>query len=94
MGRDLNQLAEDAGALMHATAELAGDEVAEARKRVAAGLDRARGLYEELQEQAVAGARVVDATVHRHPYPGIAVGFGLGVLVGVFLTSRCGRTHE
>jgi hypothetical protein len=41
---DLGQLAEDAHALMTATADVAGEKVGEARKRLAAALERAKEI--------------------------------------------------
>ena len=42
---DLSTLAEDARALMAATADVAGDKVAEARRRLAAALDSGRQVF-------------------------------------------------
>ena len=42
---DMNTLAEDARALMEATADVAGEKVSEARKRLAAALERGKEIY-------------------------------------------------
>ena len=42
ISNDMGQLAEDARALMAATADVAGEKVSEARKRLAAALERAK----------------------------------------------------
>jgi ElaB/YqjD/DUF883 family membrane-anchored ribosome-binding protein len=91
---DLGQLAEDAGALMSATADVAGEKVGEARKRLAAALERAKEMAATVREKAVAGAKVTDAAVHEHPYQAIAVGVGVGVLVGYLLGRRCSRNSD
>ncbi|HEX4120268.1 MAG TPA: DUF883 family protein [Verrucomicrobiae bacterium] len=80
-GNDISSLAEDARDLMAATADVAGEKVAEARKRLAAALDTARN-------KAVQGAKAVDEAVHEHPYQAIAIGVGVGALIGYLLARR------
>lgn len=84
---DISQLAEDARALMAATADVAGEKVGEARKRLAAALVRAKEIGARVREKAVAGAKVANEAVHEHPYQAIAIGVGVGALVG-FLLAR------
>src|SRR6185312_10629581 len=56
IGNDIGQLAEDARALMTATADVAGEKVGEARKRLAAALERGQEIYGRVREKAVEGA--------------------------------------
>lgn len=86
---DMGQLAEDARALMTATADVAGDKVSEARKRLAAALDRGNELYGKVREKAAEGAKVADAAVHEHPYQAIAIGVGIGALLGYLAARKC-----
>jgi ElaB/YqjD/DUF883 family membrane-anchored ribosome-binding protein len=79
---ELAHLANEAGALMAATLDVAGDRVAEARVRLAAALDRGRHLYGEARACAVAGGQAANHAVHEHPYRTVAVGVGLGLLAG------------
>jgi ElaB/YqjD/DUF883 family membrane-anchored ribosome-binding protein len=83
-----NQLADDAGALINATAGVAGEKVGEARKRLAAALERAKEVAGRVRERAVAGAKAADECVHEHPYQAIAIGVGLGLVVGYILGRR------
>ena len=83
---DMAALAEDAQALMAATADVAGEKVAEARKRLASALESARN-------KAVAGAKAVDEAVHEHPYQAIAIGVGVGAILGFFLARRCSNNR-
>ena len=85
---DITQLAEDAQALMTATADVAGEKVGEARKRLAAALAQAREIGGRVREKAVAGAKAADAAVHEHPYQAIAIGVGVGALLGYLLARR------
>ena len=91
---DVSQLAEDARALMAATADVAGEKVGEARKRLAAALDSGKEIYGRVRAQAVAGAKVADQTVRENPYQAIAIGVGVGALLGYFLARRRSRNCE
>ena len=84
---EASSLAEDARALLEATSEVADQKVTEARKRLGEALQRGQAAYARLQAQIVNGAKAADKVVHDHPYPTMAVAFGLGALVG-FLISR------
>ena len=91
---DLGQLAEDAHALMTATADVAGEKVGEARKRLAAALERAKEISGTVRAKAVAGAKATDAAVHEHPYKAIAIGVGVGVIFGFLIARRCSRNCD
>jgi ElaB/YqjD/DUF883 family membrane-anchored ribosome-binding protein len=84
---DIGSLAEDARALMAATADVAGEKVGEARKRLAAALENAR-------DKAIRGAKAVDEAVHEHPYEAIAIGVGLGAGIGYLLARRGGSNRD
>ena len=90
-GNDMGTLAEDARALMAATADVAGEKVGEARKRLAAALERGKEIAGNVRDKAVEGAKAADEAVHEHPYRAIAIGVGVGVLVGYLLGRRCSR---
>lgn len=87
ISNDMSQLAQDASALMSATADVAGEKVGEARKRLAAALASVR-------EKAVAGAKAADQAVHEHPYQAIAIAFGVGAVVGYLVTRRYCRNCD
>lgn len=89
LGNEMEKLAEDARSLMAATADVAGDKVGEARQRLAAALERGKELYGNAREKAVAGAKVADSAVRENPYQAIAIGVGVGALVGYLLARRC-----
>jgi len=88
---DIGSLAEDARALMSATADVAGEKVGEARKRLAAALDSAKHIAANVRDKAVAGAKVADQTVRENPYQAIAIGVGVGAILGYILARRCSR---
>ena len=93
MSNDMSRLAEDAGALMAATADVAGEKVAEARKRLAAALESGKEIYGRVRDKAVEKAKAVDETVHEHPYHAMGIAFGVGVLIGVLVNRRCSRNE-
>ncbi len=88
---EINALADDARHLLSATADVAGEKVCEARQRVTAALERSREVLARARNQAVEGARMVDSAVHEHTYPAIAVGVGIGALIGYLLAQRSSR---
>jgi ElaB/YqjD/DUF883 family membrane-anchored ribosome-binding protein len=91
---DMGQLAEDAQALMSATADVAGDKVTAARKRLAAALETAKAVAAKIRDKTIAGAKATDEAVHEHPYQAIAIGVGVGVVVGYLLSRRCSRSCD
>ena len=85
---DTGTLAEDARALMAATADVAGDKVAEARKRLAAALESGKELIGRAREKAVERAKAADQVVRENPYQTIAIAFGVGAVIGFLLGRR------
>lgn len=94
ISNDMGQLAEDAQALMAATADVAGEKVGQARKRLAAALESAKTIAANVRDKAVAGAKATDEAVHEHPYQAIAIGVGVGAVVGYLLGRRCSRNCD
>ena len=91
IANDLGTLAEDARALMAATADVAGDKVGEARKRLAAALESAKEIAGRVRDKAVEGAQAADKTVRDNPYQTIGIAFGVGALIGYLVALRCYR---
>jgi ElaB/YqjD/DUF883 family membrane-anchored ribosome-binding protein len=91
---DLGTLAEDARELLSATADVAGEKVGQARKRLAAALESAKHIAANVRDKAVAGAKVADQTVRENPYQAIAIGVGVGAILGYLLARRCSRKCE
>ncbi len=87
----MGAIAEDARALMVATADVAGEKIGEARKRLASALERGREIAGDVRGKAVEGAKAVDQTVRDNPYQAVAIGVGAGVLIGYFAAWRYSR---
>ena len=93
IGKDAGRLAEDARALVAATADVAGDKIGEIRERLAAALKHEKKIYDRVRDQAVAGTRAADKAMHTYPYQAAAIGIGCGALIG-FLVARQITCHH
>jgi ElaB/YqjD/DUF883 family membrane-anchored ribosome-binding protein len=60
------------------------------RAKLQDAVDKAKALYDTLQEKTVAAAKAADQTVREHPYQAIGIAFGVGLLIGV-LAARSRR---
>ena len=90
----MGQLAEDARALMAATADVAGEKVGEARKRLAAALERGKVIAGNVRDKAVEGAKAADEAVREHPYQAVGIALGVGAILGYLLARRCSRNRD
>lgn len=93
-GNDFGTLAEDARALMAATADVAGDKVSEARERLAAALENGKEIYGRVKDKAVEGVKATDKAVRDNPYPTIGIALGVGALAGFLIGRRCSRRDD
>jgi ElaB/YqjD/DUF883 family membrane-anchored ribosome-binding protein len=69
---------------MEATKRL-DNEQSELRTKLEAATEKAKVLYQKLQDKTAAAAKAADETVREHPYEAIGIAFGLGVLIGVLV---------
>jgi ElaB/YqjD/DUF883 family membrane-anchored ribosome-binding protein len=90
---DNHHLLEDAQALLVATAHVAEEKVADARKRLVATVEKARQTWEVVQEKAVAGVKAGDKTIRKHPYTSLGVALGIGAMLGYYLSRRSGKQN-
>jgi ElaB/YqjD/DUF883 family membrane-anchored ribosome-binding protein len=91
---EISSLAEEARALMAATADVAGEKVSEARRRLAAALDGGRKIFGRAKEKAVEGAKATDEALREHPYQAIGIAFGVGAIVGYLVARRDSRNRD
>jgi ElaB/YqjD/DUF883 family membrane-anchored ribosome-binding protein len=93
ISKDMGRLAEDARALIAATADVAGEKVEEARKRLTAALEDGKEICgdvcDDARNMAVAEAKSVDKNVRDNPYQAVAIGVGVGMLIGFLVSGRC-----
>ena len=90
LSNDMGTLAEDARALMAATAHVAEEKVVEARDRLGIALDGGEKILRRVRDKALEGAMAADRTVQGHPYQTIGIAFGVGALIGLLLARRNG----
>ena len=88
---DTQHLVEDAQALLSATAHVAEDKVVEARKRLAACLEKGKETWKTVQQKTVAGVKATDQAIREHPYQSVGVALGIGALIGYLFGRRSGR---
>ncbi|MFX1679754.1 DUF883 family protein [Mitsuaria sp. CC2] len=89
---DLHQVVTDAESLLRATADQTSAGASELRARVQTTLDRAKSSLGEFQAAAVdrakAAGKATDDYVHDNPWQSVGVAAGVGLLIGLLLTSR------
>jgi len=85
---DMGTLAEDARALLDATADMAGEKVASARERLHAALADTKKIAANVRANAADSAKAMDDAVRENPYQALAIGVGVGALIGFFLARR------
>lgn len=92
--QELNRLAEDAEAFMTATADVAGEKIESARKRLAVALEGSKEIYDKARAKAIEGAKAADVAIVDHPYQALAIGVGVGAIIGFLLARRgpCSRS--
>ena len=91
---DLSTLADDARALVAATADVAGEKVSQSRKRLADALESGKEVYGRVRQKAVEGAEAADQCVREHPYQAIGIACGIGAIIGYLVACRCSRNHD
>jgi len=94
VGDCMDTLAEDARALVAATSDVAGEKVREARKRLAAALERGKGVYDQVRDKALDGAKATDQLLRDNPYQTIAIALGVGVIVGLLVATSCAVKND
>lgn len=94
ISNDIRQLAEDARALVVATADDAKGKAGEARQHLATALDSSKALCGRVRDQAIKGAKMADATMRKHPYQAIGIAFGIGAILGDLLARRGCRNGD
>ena len=88
IGTEFGNLADDAQALLAATANVAEEKVVQARQRLTAALDTSREAWAKVQDKACQGAHAADEVVRKNPYQAIGVAFGIGAVLGVLFARR------
>ena len=91
INNDLGTLAEDARALMEATADVAGEKVGDARKRLAEALETGKEIFGRVKDKGIEGVKATDQAVRENPYQAIGIALGVGALLGYLVARQCSR---
>ena len=89
---DLRIVVTDAEELLKMTADEVGENAVALRERLKARMAQAKDRLIDLQAAATEKAKAVghaaDDYVHEHPWQAVAVGAGIGVIVGLLIGRR------
>jgi ElaB/YqjD/DUF883 family membrane-anchored ribosome-binding protein len=89
---DFRLVVADAEALLHATANQAGESAAVARARIQKSLqvvkERMVDAEDEVIERTKEAAKVTDEYVHENPWKAIGITAALGLIVGMLIARR------
>ena len=92
LARDLRAVVDDAEALLRQGVRDAGAGYEEARTRLAQSLQSAKAELAQAEramvDKVVQAGRSTDEYVRRHPWESVAVGAGVGLLVGLLIGRR------
>ena len=88
ISRDLSEIADDLRTLLNATADVAEDAIAKARKRLSVALETGKDGYDHLEDEVVDGAKTADKVVRSYPYHAIGIAFCIGALLGFLVSNR------
>lgn len=89
IGGDIAELSENAQALMAATADISGEKVEEARKRLSSALEHVQELCRVGCNKGVEGGHAINQELHQHSLRYLAVVVGIGALLGYAIARRC-----
>jgi ElaB/YqjD/DUF883 family membrane-anchored ribosome-binding protein len=88
---DMEQLAEDARGLFVATADIAGDAVTDARKKLGEALERGKQMARNIENDAVSNTRCTMNYLSDHRYQAIVIGLSIGAIIGCLFACRPAR---
>lgn len=89
---DIKSVVADAEAILQATANQAGGEIAHLRGsmagRLAAAKDHLVAIEEALEQKAAQAAKGTDEYIHENPWQSALVAGGVGLVVGYLISFR------
>jgi ElaB/YqjD/DUF883 family membrane-anchored ribosome-binding protein len=89
---DLKLVVSDAEDLLKLTANEMGDSAVGLRERLRERITEAKHSLRDLQaaatEKAKAAGHAADDYVHEHPWKSVAIGAGIGVILGMLMSRR------
>jgi len=82
ISHDMERLADDAQALLVATADATGEKVEEARKRLNAALNNGKSMLGRIEDEMFREARVAMQCLHNNPRTSLAAAVAVGTFIG------------
>ncbi len=92
--KEVGTLAEDARALLSATAAVAGAKVDDARNRLTAALERGKAMYGVVKDKTIECAKATDGAVRQNPYRSIGIAAVVGAFLGYVAARRGSRNGD
>ena len=85
---DLGAAVREGEEMLNAAGGETGEKGRALRAKLETAVEKAKALYERLEEKTIAAAKAAAQTVREHPYQAIGIAFGVGVLIGVLAARR------
>ena len=85
---DFRAVLHDGEELLRAGTQDLDERAKAARTRLKAALAAARDSIAKLEKHSLQSAKAANMIVHQHPYPIIAVSFGIGLVLGYLLDGK------
>ena len=63
-------------------------------RNLADALERGKEIYGRAHDKAVESVKAADEAVHEHPYQAIAIGVGVGAIIGFLIARQCSRNRD
>ena len=89
--KNIGAIVEHAQDLLTVTAGVAGNNVAEARKRLSEELQHGREVYDDVRAQTISRAKAAHKFIRNNPYAALGIGLGIGVIIGYFIRGSGGE---
>ena len=86
VGDELKSLTDSSNTLLESTARAAGKRYHDAVEALEEFIERGKSIYGVARQRAVNDTKIVDRAIHDHLYQTLAIGIGLGVFLGYFLS--------
>ena len=65
-----------------------GEKGRDLRAKLEAAMEKAKAVYQRLQDKTVSAAKATDKAVHEHPYQAIGIALGLGLVIGMLAARK------
>jgi ElaB/YqjD/DUF883 family membrane-anchored ribosome-binding protein len=85
---DLKRVVGDSEQLLQDTAQIVGEKAQAIGHSLAEKYESAKDAGRKVGQKAAGGAQAADRVIRDHPHYAIAVGIGLGALIGALLRRR------